>query len=138
MNPTNNEASVAPPAVEQAPVGVDTGLNQGERPAAAPERAYTPSPGAAVPPQMPTIALPLGPTPSLPSDTSQPTAGAASSTASQPIIDDGDLIEKEWVHKAKQIVEQTRDDPHKQTEELTVFKADYMQKRYGKTIKLNQ
>lgn len=53
-------------------------------------------------------------------------------------VDDGDLIEKEWVIKAKQIVESNRDDPFKQSEELTVFKADYLQKRYNKTIKVSK
>ena len=53
-------------------------------------------------------------------------------------IDDGDLIEKEWVEKAKAIVDRNRYDPYKQNEELTVFKADYMQKRYNKSIKLNK
>ncbi|HSW85424.1 MAG TPA: hypothetical protein VLF79_02305 [Candidatus Saccharimonadales bacterium] len=52
--------------------------------------------------------------------------------------DDNDLIEKEWVLKAKQIVERTRNDPHRQSEELTIFKADYIKKRYGKTIKVSR
>lgn len=50
------------------------------------------------------------------------------------IADDGDIIEKEWVMKAKQIVERTRHDPHLQTKELHKFKAEYMKKRYNKTI----
>jgi hypothetical protein len=33
-------------------------------------------------------------------------------------------------------VTQTKDDPHKQTAELSKFKHDYMYKRYGKEIKL--
>lgn len=64
------------------------------------------------------------------------TASGASGTALA--ADDADLIEKEWVTKAKQIVERTRDDPYKQSEDLTLFKADYMQKRYGKTIKVSR
>ena len=52
------------------------------------------------------------------------------------IIEDSDLIEKEWVHKAKSIVEANREDPYKQSEELTGVKADYMKKRYNKNIKL--
>ncbi|HWB39229.1 MAG TPA: hypothetical protein VG604_03225 [Candidatus Saccharimonadales bacterium] len=52
------------------------------------------------------------------------------------VADDGDLIEKEWVEKAKKIVESNREDPYKQSEELTVVKAEYMQKRYNKTVKL--
>lgn len=52
--------------------------------------------------------------------------------------DDQDLIEKEWVNKAKAIVDHTRNDPHKQAEELTLFRADYMKKRYDKHIKLSK
>ena len=52
--------------------------------------------------------------------------------------DDGDLIEKEWVEKAKQIVEKNRDDPYKQSEELNVFRADYMKQRYNKDIKVDK
>jgi len=55
-----------------------------------------------------------------------------------PVIDDGDLIEKEWVSKARQIVERNRNDPRKQSDELTAFKADYMKKRYNKDIKLDE
>lgn len=59
-------------------------------------------------------------------------------TTSSTVADDGDLIEKEWVDKAKKIVEANRNNPYNQSEELTVVKADYMQKRYNKTIKLNK
>ncbi len=47
---------------------------------------------------------------------------------------DSDLIEKEWVIKAKQIVEHTAEDPFQQQEELSKMKADYMKKRYNKDI----
>jgi hypothetical protein len=50
------------------------------------------------------------------------------------VADDGDLIEKEWVQRAKHIVEQTRQDPYKQTRELHKFRAEYMKKRYNKII----
>jgi hypothetical protein len=49
---------------------------------------------------------------------------------------DADLIEKEWVHKAKQIVDQTADDPYLQQAQLSRIKADYMKKRYNKDIKV--
>ena len=52
------------------------------------------------------------------------------------IADDADVIEKEWVEKAKDIVAKTKSDPHQQSVELTNFKHDYMKKRYGKEIKL--
>lgn len=64
---------------------------------------------------------------------------AASTTSDTPAIaDDADLIEKEWVLKAKQIVERTKEDPYDQNKQLNVFKADYMKKRYNKTIKLSE
>lgn len=49
---------------------------------------------------------------------------------------DSDLIEKEWVVKAKQIVDHTADDPYLQQAQLTRVKADYMKKRYNKDIKV--
>lgn len=48
--------------------------------------------------------------------------------------EDSDLIEKEWVIKAKQIVDATRQDPYEQTKQIGKFKAEYMKKRYNKTI----
>lgn len=50
---------------------------------------------------------------------------------------DEDLIEREWVDKAKQIVVATRDDPYAQEREVSKLQADYLQKRYGKEIKLS-
>ena len=52
------------------------------------------------------------------------------------IADDVDVIEKEWVAKAKEIVIKTRDDPHAQSNQLMIFRHDYMKKRYGKEIKM--
>jgi hypothetical protein len=49
---------------------------------------------------------------------------------------DLDLIEKEWVLKAKQIVAHTYEDPYTQQAEISKMKADYMKKRYGKDIKI--
>jgi hypothetical protein len=47
---------------------------------------------------------------------------------------DSDLIEKEWVLKAKQIVEHTLEDPFSQQEQLSKMKADYVKKRYNKDL----
>jgi hypothetical protein len=52
--------------------------------------------------------------------------------------DDGELIEKAWIDKAKAIVSQTRSDPHKQNAEINKVKKDYIQKRYHKDVKLNE
>lgn len=66
----------------------------------------------------------------------------ASSAAPSPITNvpvpdeaaDSDLIEKEWVERAKQIVEHTRDDPHEQQRAISQMRADYLKKRYNKDI----
>ena len=50
--------------------------------------------------------------------------------------DDADLIEKQWVVKAKQIVEQTKNDPYVQNQEISKVKAEYISKRFNKQVKL--
>lgn len=68
-----------------------------------------------------------------------PSPATPSLTVSTPAIaDDNDRIEKEWVVKAKQIVNSNRDNPYNQSKEITVFKADYMKKRYNKVIKISE
>lgn len=52
------------------------------------------------------------------------------------IADDVDVIEKEWVNKAKSIVADTKHDPYRQEEEVSKLQADYLKKRYDKDIKL--
>lgn len=54
--------------------------------------------------------------------------------ASPQIADDTDLIEKEWVEKAKEIVEKTRDNPYLQNKAINEIKTDYIKKRYNKDI----
>jgi hypothetical protein len=53
-----------------------------------------------------------------------------------PTAKDEDLIEKEWVDKAKKVIAQTRHDPYTQQKAVSRLQAAYLQKRYGKTIKL--
>lgn len=50
---------------------------------------------------------------------------------------DDDLIEKEWVEKAKKLVSETRSDPHAQENAVSLLQADYLEKRYGRTIKIS-
>jgi hypothetical protein len=76
--------------------------------------------------------------------TSQPqhsSLGDAQNTSQSSIPEvaaDSDLIEKEWVIKAKQIVLHTKDDPHEQSRQLTIFKAAYIKQRYNRTIQLDE
>lgn len=61
-----------------------------------------------------------------------------SSATAQLSADDLDLIEKEWVKKAKEIVEATQNEPHVQSDELSKVKADYIKKRYGKDVRVKE
>jgi len=50
------------------------------------------------------------------------------------VASDDDLIEKEWVDKAKKIVAETKDDPYKREESVSKLQADYLKKRYGREV----
>lgn len=64
-----------------------------------------------------------------------PSTDQPQQSSSSLIADDVDVIEKVWVQKAKSIVNETKDDPHKQSAELANVKHDYQQKRFNKGIK---
>lgn len=142
MNPVSNESAGLPlPAPEQLPDAAAINetapgrVSAGEKAPGAGEKASVVQPAAPTA-AMPPISLPLPSATSV--NTTQTDVSTTTPLTPATIVDDGDLIEKEWVNKAKQIVEANRDDPYKQSEELTVFKADYMKKRYDKNIKLSK
>lgn len=87
----------------------------------------------------PAAATPFSPPPlpviDPPSDTST-AVGQADDDATPVVAADDDLIEKEWVEKAKQVVASTRDDPHAQDLAVGKLQAEYLKKRYGKVIAL--
>lgn len=69
----------------------------------------------------------------------QPVVDDTTTTSATPLIaGDEDLIEKEWVDKAKEIIDQTKDDPHTRTAKVNALQRDYLQKRYGKVIGANE
>lgn len=47
---------------------------------------------------------------------------------------DEDVIDKEWVDKAKQIVSGTKDDPHQRSTEVATLQKEYLQKRFNKEL----
>lgn len=47
---------------------------------------------------------------------------------------DDDLIEKEWVDKAKKIVAETKSDPYSREEQVNKLQVDYLRKRYGREL----
>jgi len=118
------------PSGEQGPVfsaAGETDFDLAEHAPIASEKA--PIQGHAAPP----ISLPL-PQNSVP-QVAQTVVPPTPTNVVSNVSDDDDLIESEWVEMAKRIVESTRDDPHQQSEQLTVFKADYLKKRFDKTLK---
>ena len=50
------------------------------------------------------------------------------------VANDDDLIEKEWVDKAKKIINETKDDPHGREQAVSKLQAEYLKKRYGKEL----
>ena len=63
-----------------------------------------------------------------------PQQQSAPALATPLVAADEDLIEKEWVDKAKEIIQQTRDDPYARTQKVNELQRDYLQKRYGKVV----
>ncbi len=117
-------------------------------PVASPEAPGLQSPGElpqqaelpqAAPPPVPPPVPPAAPMPSDPATGAvDPSQANPAVTATPPLADDADLIEKAWVEKAKALVEQTSHDPYAQNRELQKFKADYLKKRYNKEIPVNE
>lgn len=54
------------------------------------------------------------------------------------VANDDDLIEKEWVDKAKKIIVETKDDPYRREQEVGRLQADYLRKRYGRELGASQ
>jgi hypothetical protein len=146
MNSMNNPGSAGPESAGmQLPPPVAEQQGQQNAPKNGSEKQSERGPAATA--EQASVVQPQGmPMPSIPMPATAPSQqsgqqGAVSNTTNSSaslVADDNDLIEKEWVSKAKQIVERTRDDPYRQSEQLTGVKVDYMQKRYGKTIKLGK
>jgi hypothetical protein len=89
-------------------------------------------------PADPAVAAPALPAlPALPVVQDGP-ANPATTSANPTTAADEDLIEKEWVERAKKVIDQTKHDPYLQNQEVSRLQADYLQKRYGKTVKLPQ
>lgn len=81
----------------------------------------------------PPIPMPVLPTPAI---GGQDDASASSSAADASLMTaaDEDLIEKEWVDKAKKIISETKDDPYRREQEVGKLQIEYIRKRYGREI----
>lgn len=135
MEPKFSSPESTPGGAPQPPERLD-GPEQGydelpqlnpERPErAASQEKLTQPPAASVQPA--SIALPTPVTP-VADDTTTQQADDLPAVAA-----DEDLIEKEWVDKAKKIIADTRDDPYRREREVGRLQADYLKKRYGKEL----
>lgn len=128
----NAEQLKTPPSVtgENIPTlpPLETGLERGqERFEQAAEAGARASDAAATASVATTIAVPAAPA-QAPRDEPQ------TSTTAPLVAADEDLIEKEWVDKAKEIIDQTKDDPYTRTAKVNALQRDYLQKRYGKVV----
>lgn len=65
-----------------------------------------------------------------------PAVDPAAADDTPAVADDVDVIEKEWVNRAKKVIEQTKNDPHAQEEGFERLQVEYQQKRYGRDIKM--
>ncbi len=94
------------------------------------EQLPAPQEIAAAPPVIPIV-------PGLPAPAATDDAAAvvaADATGTPMTAADEDLIEKEWVDRAKKIVEETKDDPYRREQEIGKLQRDYIKKRYGRDI----
>jgi hypothetical protein len=118
------------PGGERVPVlpspesGINTGVERREQAAelqaAAADFAQSSAPQQYAPP---VVAVP-------PIDPATVTAA----TVGPLVAEDTDLIEKEWVDKAKKILEETKDDPFARTNRVNELQKDYLSKRYNKKL----
>lgn len=131
MNPNSGEQSRNPFPYEKPAEGLERQRERGmeqEQPAQESGQSQQPK---AVTTQVQTMPLPLPLTTDQPAPTTPP---AADSKTKDLPAQDADVIEKEWVHRAKSIVNQTQDDPYVQKKEINRAGADYLKKRFNKTI----
>jgi hypothetical protein len=121
VTPNSNELGEFRPEVEQPSVerSNEKGIERGQ------EAHHATTASAA---QAAQIALPT-PIPQVDDAAAAPADDSSPATAA-----DDDLIEKEWVDKAKQIIAETRDDPHSREKAVNKLQADYLRKRYGKEL----
>ncbi len=105
----------------------------------------TPAPQPVEAPQAPESmpSAPADPAPAVPVSALPVVAPVAADPATTPappvtdtpaIADDVDVIEKEWVDKAQEVIKQTKDDPYQEEEQIEDLQRDYLKKRYGKEV----
>lgn len=138
FTPVPPPESTLPPPEQSAAVPVAEGLQapevtQNQQVEKAVERGGNinqKQPGASSGVSLPPVQAPVSPPPAT---TTQQDDQADDTT---PLIaDDVDVIEMEWVNKAKEIIKKTKQDPHAQEQAVEKLQIDYLKKRYGRDVK---
>lgn len=80
------------------------------------------------------VAMPAFPAPVVPMSDDSVASPVLSTDDVPATAGDDDLIEKEWVDKAKKILADTRDDPYRREQEVGKLQIEYIRKRYGREI----
>lgn len=136
MNPSRGESQ---PQLEQIPAqpGFEQSSDVAPEVPAAPEASPGKQPPQAtvIPADTALQPLPLPPAVSATSAQNDPATTATAAT-DLPAAD-ADRIEKQWVQRAKVIVAETQDDPHKQKSEMSKVQAEYIKKRYNKMVQVD-
>lgn len=109
---------------EQVPQPVTPEVSQPTPPASVPAQEPTESPQPAAPPE-----------PAANAPAPAPAAPATPAESGPQIADDVDVIEKEWVDKAQDVVKKTAGDPHAEEEAVEDLQIDYLKKRFGLDVK---
>lgn len=138
MEPKHTTPGMSPEIPRFTPPSPETGSgdNRYNNPAErAPERGIEQQPGISEQSSgsaslTPIAVLPVPPAPSVGGVAATPAA-----VSDTPLTaNDDDVIEKEWVDKAKHIITDTKDDPYRREYEVSRLQADYLEKRYGRKL----
>jgi hypothetical protein len=133
-NSAENSGNVGPQPQFEIPKVQETGQEKQTEQAIERRQVSEGAPAKATP-KFP-VQQPIAPHPQAPTIQKIPVQTQSSSPAISAGLpaQDTDLIEKEWVLRAKSIVAQTQDDPYRQKKEMSKMKADYIKKRFNKTL----
>jgi hypothetical protein len=101
--------------------GIETGAESRERAV----QAATSIASSGLPTSLPRVAV-------IPDD--NVVTNVSSSMATPLTAGDDDLIEKEWVDRAKKIIDETKEDPYRREEAVNELQRDYQKKRYGRDL----
>lgn len=138
MNPELPQVRQTPEAMPQIPGGAEYFPDGSVRtPETAPSHEHQPAPVEQA--NQPIQAVPAIGTMPVAAPVSPPATddGAVSSAVqgTPTIAGDDDLIEKEWVDKAKKIIALTKGSPYDQAKAISALQADYLKKRYNRVFK---